>query len=211
MSGGDVRRLPDYQMSTLDQRAAMIEWARQNGLDPARIIADSIVVDDAARVIRYQEYVDEGAPGAWQPGQNSARRRPASAPLLVDPPPAVFGEPAPRYAPPASYDWGRYDRTCAPDRQLDGLGDLALFLGGSENSFTGDLLKLLAKAQSTPERLRPLAFAFPREATAWLVWQRTQPIPLAAELCGALIENDDKGRTLDSLVAEVVPAWESQR
>lgn len=86
-----------------------------------------------------------------------------------------------------AYDWTRYERTCAPDRQLDGLGDLALFLGGSEDSFTGKLLALIAKAQSTPANLAGLERGFPREVTAWRVWRSMgDPTPTAADLCAAL-------------------------
>jgi hypothetical protein len=88
--------------------------------------------------------------------------------------------------PAAGYDWRRYERTCAPDRQVDGLGDLALFLGGDETSFTGELLKLVAKAQSTPERFAALAAAFPREVTAWRVWMACPAPVTAAALCATL-------------------------
>jgi len=47
------------------------------------------------------------------------------------------------------------------DRQMWGLGDLALFLGGSEDSFTGLLLVLITKAQATPENYGRLKLAFP--------------------------------------------------
>jgi hypothetical protein len=93
---------------------------------------------------------------------------------------------------PAGYDWTRYQRTCDPDRQLDGLGDLCLFLGGSwsetpgASSFIGELLKLIVKAQATPERFAALERGFPREVFAWRVWM-TYPSPVtAAGLCAAL-------------------------
>lgn len=270
MNGDNVRLMPDFLRSTLEQRAALIEWARQNGLDPARIIEDGMVVDLGARVIRYQEYVDEGTPGAWRPGPDAPPRRSATAPLLVDPPPAAFGLPAPRYVPPvgyrlaasvtipgaapserdalaelralyadladgppvngdwllnelgrvlrradepaapvsvhmaaptppAAFDWERYKRTCDPDRQLDGLGDLCLFLGGTwadpgKGSFIGELLKLIAKAD--PERLARLAAGFPREVRAWQVWMPMSPSPTAAELCEVLTRADANRRVL---------------
>lgn len=212
MSDSNTRRLPDYQAAPLQQRAATIDWARENGLDPARILADSLEIDLGARLIRYQEHVEEGAPGAWRPNHNSPWQRTATAPLLTDPPPAMFGRPAPRYIPPADHDWTRYERTCAPDRQLDGLGDLCLFLGGTwaesprAASFIGVLLMLIEKGQSSPEWFHQLALAFPREVTAWLVWRSiTDHSPTAAELCALLIANDQRRAALYAVAAVPMP------
>lgn len=72
------------------------------------------------------------------------------------------------------------------DRQMWGTGDLAVFLGGSEDSFTGLLLVLISKAQNTPENMRRLELAFPREVTAWRTWQSMSPCPTFRELREAL-------------------------
>lgn len=302
---GAGRRVPDDVLwlfppppGDIEQQGALIDWARENGLDPARVIGtDGVAVDLVGRVIHYTERARPGDPGILPPTPGGVLKRRRAAPLLVEPPavlrrppvgwvraasvhvqpgpaPAVLGKPigwatlpavaeqaaADRLAamteaireeadrldahpggmvsaawvadglrfiaeharrwpsagegvhvsttaptPAAAYDWTRYERTCAPDRQLDGLGDLALFLGGSEDSFTGDLLRLIAKAQSTPDRFRALALGFPREVTAWLVWNQTSPIPTAAELCAAMVDNDTKRRRLRDLTGEYVP------
>jgi hypothetical protein len=72
------------------------------------------------------------------------------------------------------------------DRQLWGTGDLAVFLGGSEDSFTGLLLVLITKAQSTPANFSRLSLAFPREVSAWMVWNAMSPVPTSSELRSAL-------------------------
>lgn len=74
------------------------------------------------------------------------------------------------------------------DLQLWGTGDLARFLGGSEDSFTGLLLVLIAKAQSTPANFSRLELAFPREVAAWKMWQSMSPVPTIRELREALAE-----------------------
>jgi hypothetical protein len=91
------------------------------------------------------------------------------------------------------FGWARYARTCDPDRLLSGLGDLCYFLGGEwgsdgggDASFTAHLLKLIVKAQATPERFAALERAFPREVLAWRVWMNTDQMPTAAGLCAAL-------------------------
>jgi hypothetical protein len=52
--------------------------------------------------------------------------------------------------------------------RLSHLGDLALFLGGSDDSFTGDLLRLIAKAD--PGNRALLQRTFPAEVEAWTAW-----------------------------------------
>ena len=76
------------------------------------------------------------------------------------------------------------------DTQLFGTGDLALFLGGSEDSFTGLLLVLITKAQSTPANYSRLKSAFPREVRAWETWMGMTPVPTFRELREALQEQD---------------------
>lgn len=68
---------------------------------------------------------------------------------------------------------------------MHGIGDLALCLGGSENSFTGGLLKLIAKADPVNrERLRA---GFPRQVKAWELWMATDA-PTGDELLALLNE-----------------------
>jgi hypothetical protein len=76
------------------------------------------------------------------------------------------------------------------DRQMWGTGDLAVFLGGSEDSFTGLLLVLITKAQATPANYSRLKFAFPREVRAWETWNSMSPVPTFAQLREALQEQD---------------------
>jgi hypothetical protein len=71
-----------------------------------------------------------------------------------------------------------------PDEQIVTRGQLALFLGGSEDSFTGLLLLLIGKAD--PVNRARLREAFPREVKAWNTWQATESAPTAAELAAAL-------------------------
>jgi hypothetical protein len=110
--------------------------------------------------------------------------------------------------------WDGYERTCDPDRPLDGLGDLCAFLGGSwgdsveGSSVTGHILALIAKTQSTPERFTTMARAFPREVTAWVTWNRMRPTPTARQLHAELTREtrDDTAaadRRPPAVVAEV--------
>jgi len=112
---------------------------------------------------------------------------------------APMGVYVPSPTPAAAYHWERYKRTCDPDRQLDGLGDLCMFLGGEwadpgKGSFIGELLKLIAKA--APDRLAGLAAGFPREVRAWTVWMPMSPTPTAAELYEVLTRADANRRVL---------------
>jgi hypothetical protein len=74
------------------------------------------------------------------------------------------------------------------DLQMWGTGDLAMFLGGSESSFTGLLLMLITKAQATPENYSRLKSAFPREVRAWETWNAMSPAPTPRQLREALQE-----------------------
>ena len=76
------------------------------------------------------------------------------------------------------------------DREMWGTADLAVFLGGSESSFTGLLLVLITKAQATPENYSRLKSAFPREVRAWETWNSMSPCPTFRELREALQEQD---------------------
>lgn len=105
---------------------------------------------------------------------------------------AAAGSRPPEAAQSASFAWERYEHTIDPDAQLSGLGDLCAFLGGTwaetpgAGSITAGILQLIVKAQATPERLLPLAQAFPREVIAWQTWMRMRPVPTARELYEAL-------------------------
>lgn len=55
---------------------------------------------------------------------------------------------------------------------------LALFLGGSEDSFTGQLLHLIAKAD--PGNRARLRRGFPQEVAAWEMWMGNPPMTSAA-------------------------------
>lgn len=77
-------------------------------------------------------------------------------------------------------DWSAYpDKACLPEEILVDLSDLARFLGGDGTSFTGDLLRLLAKAD--PPNLNRLAAGYPRHVAAWLMWRTmSSAAPLTA-------------------------------
>jgi hypothetical protein len=68
----------------------------------------------------------------------------------------------------------------ASDEPMHGIGDLALALGGSEDSFTGKLLLLIAKAD--PDNRERLRMGFPRAVRAWETWMASSPALTAAEL-----------------------------
>jgi hypothetical protein len=70
------------------------------------------------------------------------------------------------------------------DLELHGIGDLALVLGGDETSFTGDLLRLIAKADL--ENRQRLRLAFPRQVHAWETWMSMRPTPTGEQLLAAL-------------------------
>ena len=53
-------------------------------------------------------------------------------------------------------------------RPITHTGELAVVLGGSADSFTGELLRLIAKAD--PWNRRKLLPAFPREVVAYAYW-----------------------------------------
>lgn len=68
--------------------------------------------------------------------------------------------------------------------RLYGLHELALFLGGSRDSWTGDFLRLVAK--SDPQHRATLHRAFPVHVRAYELWMRLQQ-PTVAELTAALV------------------------
>jgi hypothetical protein len=70
------------------------------------------------------------------------------------------------------------------DRELYDTGDLARFLGGSEDSFTGLLLVLLQKADfGNAARIR---MGFPDVVRAWETWNVMSPCPTPRQLREAL-------------------------
>lgn len=70
------------------------------------------------------------------------------------------------------------------DMPMPMVGDLALFLGGSDDSFTGDLLRLMRKAD--PGNRRVLAGAFPREDEALRKWEWLSDVSGGAPSMGQL-------------------------
>lgn len=74
-------------------------------------------------------------------------------------------------------DWSGYPLIPMPGTELiDDITTLALFLGGDGTSFTGDLLRLIAKAD--PGNLQQLSLAFPRHVRAFLMWRACAPVPV---------------------------------
>lgn len=65
------------------------------------------------------------------------------------------------------------------DYKVESWNDLCIFLGGSDDSFTGQLLLLVAKAD--PGNRAKLRSVYPREVAAWEVWGRN-PYETHAEL-----------------------------
>lgn len=72
------------------------------------------------------------------------------------------------------------------DRPVLFTGQLAFLLGGDETSFTGDLLRLIEKAQADARNSRRLAVAFPVQVAAWRAWQRIEPAPTHRDMVIAL-------------------------
>ena len=74
-------------------------------------------------------------------------------------------------------DWNGYPLVPMPgDMAIADLAELALFLGGDGTSFTGDLLRLIGKAD--PKNLQQLSTAFPRHVRAYLLWRACAPVPV---------------------------------
>lgn len=73
------------------------------------------------------------------------------------------------------------------DDQIRTIDGLALILGGSGDSFTGDLLRLIAKAD--PGNRAQLRGAFPYHVRAWELWQ-SLPEPTARHIYDVLTGED---------------------
>lgn len=71
-----------------------------------------------------------------------------------------------------------------PEQVVSDLPMLALFLGGSGDSFTGDLLRLMRKAD--PGNRARLARGFAREDTALALWELNPEPPTAEQLAAQL-------------------------
>jgi hypothetical protein len=71
-----------------------------------------------------------------------------------------------------------------PGMELTTYAELALALGGSEDSFTGQLLLLIAKAD--PGNRARLRAGFPRDVAAWELWMASGGHMTAGELDTAL-------------------------
>lgn len=74
-----------------------------------------------------------------------------------------------------------------PDDPLAELRDLCLFLGGSEDSFTGRLLELVIKAD--PSNRARLRLGFPRQVRALELWMTHAP-HLTAGFLEAMLRAD---------------------
>lgn len=61
-------------------------------------------------------------------------------------------------------------------------------IGGSEGSFTGDLLALIARADQ--HNLMRLTVAFPHAVVLYMAWQSQPEVPTYAQLAAALAELD---------------------
>ncbi len=71
-----------------------------------------------------------------------------------------------------------------PPQRLHSVEQLAVFLGGSGDSFTGLLLRLIAKADWS-NKIR-LSIAFPVEVQVYEMWQAHEPAPTWDELRAAV-------------------------
>lgn len=78
-------------------------------------------------------------------------------------------------------EWKDYPRLPMDgDHVLQDFSDLSLFLGGDDTSFTGQLLRLIAKAD--PINLNQLSLGYPRHVQAYLMWRACAPIPVRTML-----------------------------
>ena len=66
------------------------------------------------------------------------------------------------------------------DRPITQLDELAIFLGGSPDSYTGYLLALIEKAGRAD--LGKLAHVYPREVALWVIWNAILPAPTFGQM-----------------------------
>lgn len=72
-------------------------------------------------------------------------------------------------------DWSGYPKVpFLMTHEMSELHDLCLFLGGDSTSFTGDLLRLIGKAD--PDNLRRLEAGYPRHVRAYVLWRACAPV-----------------------------------
>ena len=72
-------------------------------------------------------------------------------------------------------DWSGYPKVpFLLTHEMSELHDLCLFLGGDSTSFTGDLLRLIGKAD--PDNLRRLEAGYPRHVRAYVLWRACAPV-----------------------------------
>jgi hypothetical protein len=91
--------------------------------------------------------------------------------------------------------------TSGSTEPMHGIGDLARCLGGDETSFTGDLLRLIAKAQATRDNYDALRRGFPRIVRAWELWMVTWPTPTGDQILALLAEFDAREAHTADLIA----------
>lgn len=105
---------------------------------------------------------------------------------VADPGPLPPSDHAPRIPVIGSLPW---------DQPVTTYDDLARFLGGSGDSFTGDLLRLIQR--SDPGNRSRLARVYPGEVLAWCIWIDVErsaaalgtdaAMPTAAALLGLML------------------------
>lgn len=131
---------------TWDGRAgAEIPAAERKGWRDAFQVARAMAAEVAARL--------GGAPGR-EPGDDEDR-------------PVAAG--------PGRSVWSGYPKVLRRDDMVTDMRELALFLGGDVDSFTGDLLRLIAKAD--PHNLNRIGEGFPEHVAAFLMWRAVAPVP----------------------------------
>lgn len=142
------QRRPRLHIATLDNRrwtpaelAADIKAGWNLDIDPAWIWAIQCYKADPAAGIFWDTSLVYGEPDFWHPGR-------AEPPL-----------PADRFLCPEPLR----------DHKMPDLHNLAVMLRGSGDSFTGDLLRLMRKADPGPRQA--LARAFPVESRALDAWE----------------------------------------
>lgn len=74
-------------------------------------------------------------------------------------------------------DWSEYPKVpflLDDTAEMAELHDLCLFMGGDSTSFTGDLLRLIGKAD--PDNLKRLEAGYPRHVRAYVLWRACAPV-----------------------------------
>jgi hypothetical protein len=76
------------------------------------------------------------------------------------------------------------------DHKVETWHELCLALGGDLTSFTGDLLRLIAKAD--PGNRARLRAGFPKHVAAWEMWEQRSGLLTSGELHAALATVPDR-------------------